>query len=174
MKPIFLVPGIIAVALTAACSSNSEHVEKLRAALDEAELSLADSVGVAEVETAGGIGIQAKLLVDSDPVFSVGALASDAFQNVRVDVVTGEVLSMQAASQSADACPGAVSLSEAIAAAEAEVGGEAVAIEPDDDGQCMREVKVLADDTVWEVKVASDGGIVEVEEDDDIDGEGDD
>ena len=173
MRLVIAASGIVAVALATGCSDNSEHIEKLKAALGKAELSLADSVGVAESETAGGVGIKAKLLVESDAVFSVGALDTEALQNLRVDIVSGEVLSKQADSVSADACPGAVSLSDAIAAAEAEVGGEAVAIEPDDDGHCMREVKVLADDTLWEVKIGSAGNVIEVEEDDDVAGEDD-
>jgi uncharacterized membrane protein YkoI len=168
MRLVIAASGILALAFAAGCSDNSEHIEKLKAALDKAELSLADSVGVAETETADGVGIKAKLLVDSDPVFSVGALDVEALENVRVDIVSGDVLSVQAESPSADACPGAVSLNEAIAAAESAAGGDAVAIEPDDDGHCMREVKVLGDDDeLWEVKIAADGKVLEVEADDD-------
>lgn len=174
MKHILATSGILAALLTSACSGDSEHVAKLRAALAEAELSLSDSVAVAELETSQGIGLKAALLVDAVPVFSVGALASDAFHQVAVDPVSGKVLSAQTAAQDAELCSDAVSLSEAIAAAEAEVGGEAVAIEPDDDGYCNREVKVLTSDALWEVKVGPAGNLVEPpEEADDEEGEDD-
>lgn len=171
MRSLSFALGIVAVSWTVGCSDNSEHVQKLRAALDEAKLSLADSVGVAEAETTGSIGVRAQLLVDVDPVFAVDAKASSSVKDMRVDIVTGKILSVQAASAPSEDCPGAVSLDAAIAAAEKEVGGEAVAIEPDDDGECNREVKVLASDTLWEVKVAPNGSIVESEEDDETTGD---
>lgn len=153
-------------AVVSACSSVSEKEAKLRSALDRAELSLSDSVGVAEAEASDGVAIQASLLVDAEPVFAVGALASDALKNVRIDIVTGEVLSTQIGTAGAESCPGSVSLAQAIAVAEAEVDGEAVSIAPDDDGHCNREVKVMSAETLWEVKVGPGGEVVETEEDD--------
>lgn len=171
MRSILLALGIVAVSCAAGCSDNSEHVQKLRDALGKAKLSLADSVGVAEAQATGSIGVRAQLLVDVDPVFAVDAQASSSVKAMHVDIVTGKILSVQTGGGAAEDCPGAVSLDAAIAAAEKEVSGEAVAIEPDDDGECNREVKVLAGDTLWEVKVAPNGSIVESEEDDETTGD---
>jgi uncharacterized membrane protein YkoI len=168
MRRIFAASGIIAVALTAACSSNTERMEKLRAALDKAELSLADSVGVAEAETSDGVAVDASLLPDASPVFRVGALASSAFQNVRVDAVTGDVISVKSETTSAPECNGAISVAQAIGIAEDAAGGEAVSVEVEhEEGPCMREVTVLTSDTIMEVEVAADGRVLEMEEDDD-------
>ena len=158
--------GIVALCCLASCTDSSEKAAKYRAALDKAQLSLADSVKVAEADTVDGIGVRAALLINGDAVFNVGALASIDFRDVRVDIVSGKVLSNVVGANMAQDCPGAISLTAALAAAEAEVGGDAVAIEPDDDGMCNREVKVVESDTVWEVKVGPDGSIVETEEDD--------
>jgi uncharacterized membrane protein YkoI len=173
MKRALIGVTIMAAALAGCGDGSSERARRYREALDRAELSLADSVAVAETATAGGVGVRAVLLLESQPVFFVAAAETAALTDVRVDIVTGEALSMQSVSGMADTCSDAVSLAAAIAAAEAEVEGEAVAIEPDDDGHCNREVKVLASDLLWEVKVAPDGSVLEVEEDDD-DFEGDD
>ncbi|MEJ7728397.1 MAG: PepSY domain-containing protein [Polyangiaceae bacterium] len=167
MRRIIATLGITALALSTGCSGDSEQVQKLRDALGKAELSLADSVSVAELETSQGIGLRAALRVDADPVFAVGALSSDALKDVRVDIVSGQVLSMKTSAQSAQVCGESVSLNDAIAAAEAAVGGEAVSVEPDDDGQCNREVKVITSDSLWEVKVGPDGSIVGAPEEED-------
>lgn len=166
---IATVLGIIAVCCAAGCSSTSETSERakeLRAALDKAELSLADAVGVAEADSSDGIGVKAELLVGDAPVFAVNALATDVLRKVRVDAVSGAVLSAEVGGPASNPCAGSISLAEAISVAEAAVSGEAVAIEPDDDGQCNREVKVLAELTLWEVKVGPDGAVVEKEVDD--------
>ena len=49
------------------------------------------------------------------------------------------------------------------AIADAMAAGESVAVEPDDDVVCAREIQVLAGDTLVEVKVAGDGAVLEVE-----------
>jgi len=167
----FLAVGFASLALLAGCSSNGERVEKYREALDRAKLSLKQSVGVAESETDGSVAVKAKLLVDAEPVFSVGTLASSAAKDVRVDIVTGKVLSASVVGGSSSLCPGSVSLSEAIAVAEGEVGGAAVSIQPDDDGACALEVQVLSGDTLWEVKVGANGSVLETEEADDDEGD---
>lgn len=146
-----------------ACGGTSEHVEKLRVAVDQAKLSLGESVDVA----LGGLGeataIQAVLLVDGDPVFSVGALADGALREVRVDTATGDLLSTAGAKGSGAACPDALTLTEALAIAESTASGDAVAIVPDDDVACAREVQVLVGETLMEVKVAGDGAVLEHE-----------
>lgn len=66
-----------------------------------------------------------------------------------------------------DVCPGSVSLAQAIAIAEGQVaGGTAIAAIPDDDVACAREIQVRAASLLWEVKVAGDGSVLELEESD--------
>jgi uncharacterized membrane protein YkoI len=69
-------------------------------------------------------------------------------------------------------CAGAIDPATASAIAEQRVGGTAIANIADDDDPCDREVQVQAKDTVWEVKVAPDGRVLEVERSDE-DREGD-
>jgi uncharacterized membrane protein YkoI len=166
MTRIFVASGIVAVALTAACSSSTERMDELRTALDKAGLSLADSVGVAEAKTEGAVAVDASLLPEASPVFRVGALASAAFQDVRINAVDGEVISVEEGTDSAPDCSGAISLAEAIGIAERTVDGDAVEVEveDDDEGPCIREVTVLTSDTIMEVEVAADGKVLEIED----------
>jgi len=72
-------------------------------------------------------------------------------------------------------CPNAIDPATASAIAEQRVGGTALANIADDDDPCNREVQVQTKDTVWEVKVAPDGRVLEVEvSDEDHDGDNDD
>ena len=72
-------------------------------------------------------------------------------------------------------CPNAIDPATASAIAEQRVGGTALANIADDDDPCNREVQVQAKDTVWEVKVAPNGRVLEVEvSDEDHDGDEDD
>jgi uncharacterized membrane protein YkoI len=168
MKSTIGMGFVVLLAALPGCGSDegSERGRRYREALDQAELSLADSVAVAEGETAGGVGVRAVLLLEAQPVYLAAAAETSSLTDVRIDIVTGEALLTQSIAGSVESCGGAVSLAAAIASAEAEVGGNAVAIEPDDDGFCNREVKVVAGEVVWEVKVAPDGSVIEVEEDD--------
>jgi len=70
-------------------------------------------------------------------------------------------------------CAGAIDPARAAAIAEQRVGGTAIANVPDDDDPCNREVQVQAKDTLWEVKVAPDGRVLEVEVSDEPDDEDD-
>ncbi|MEQ1506172.1 MAG: hypothetical protein ABMB14_28325, partial [Myxococcota bacterium] len=111
------------------------------------------------------------LRLDADPVYAVDAAAAGSVQDVRVDPVSGAIRSRTAGAGDASSCPDAITLAAAIAAAEAEVGGDAVSAGPDDDGHCNTEVIVLVDTTPWEVKIGPDGALVEPpEEADDVEG----
>jgi uncharacterized membrane protein YkoI len=160
------------------CSSSvdPETINKYRAALDESKVSLAQSVALARSSVAGdsaskaeAIGVSAALIVTSDPIYSVGALGGRELHEVRVDIVSGAVVSKSMVSEADDPCPGSIPLDEAIAIAEARVGGEAIKIQPDDDDQCLREVLVLSGEKIWEVKLSREGRVLEVEEADDDD-----
>ena len=41
-----------------------------------------------------------------------------------------------------------------------------ITIQADDDDKCLREVKVLSGDKLWEVKISREGTVLETEEDD--------
>jgi len=70
-------------------------------------------------------------------------------------------------------CASAIAPARATAIAEQRVGGTAIANVPDDDDPCNREVQVQTKDTLWEVKVAPDGRVLEVEVSDEPDDEDD-
>jgi hypothetical protein len=172
MKTSMLCAAAALFALLPACSTTTQDPaqnQAIRAALDASEVTLRESVPIAESSLQGSVAVKATFLTRTY-VLSVGALSAGALQDVRVDPASGAVLSTAAIPGGAEACDGSVSLAEAIAAAEAAVGGEAVVIQPDDDGDCNREVKVLdGGDILWEVKVAPDGSVIEEEEADDAD-----
>jgi hypothetical protein len=44
--------------------------------------------------------------------------------------------------------------------------GTSVAVQPDDDDRCLREIQVLVGDVLWEVKEARDGAVLETEKSD--------
>jgi len=151
--------------LVPACSPEQDNRE-LRAAVDSAKITLAESVSIAESSIEAGTAVRGTLLTKSN-VLAVGAVQNTSLQEVRIDPMNGSVLSTNAAG-TGSACAGAVNLSAAIAAAEAAVNGEAVVAAPDDDDPCDREVKVLdGDDVLWEVKIAPDGSVKEEEVADD-------
>lgn len=159
-----LVGSVVLFALSSGCAEEPKPTSSpdLRVALDASDVSLRESVGIAEASVAGGRAVRATLLTRSSTL-SVGALADDGFHEIRVDF-SGEVLATSSANAPSDACDGSVSLEQAILAAEAVVNGEAVSIAPDDDDACDREVKVLdGDDVLWEVKIGPDGSVVETE-----------
>jgi len=156
----------VGLALLTACgSSTGPDTDSLRAAVNQAKVSLAQSAEVGQQSVADGVAIKAALIANSQPVFSVGAAGGGAMHDVRIDAVNGSVLSNTEVGAGNDPCPGSIPLPDAIARAEARIGGTAVQIQPDDDNECYREVLVLGqNDQLWEVKVAQDGAILEVEE----------
>ena len=162
MKRWFIILGI----LSTACSNGREA--KLREALSQPHIRLADSVPIAEQSVTGSAAVEAWLLVDDEPVFAVDAVAAGQAHDVRLGFADGTILSDTARGERRAPCPG-ISLQEAIAIAEAERSGEAVAVQPDDDNACNREVQVLAGNTLWEVKVGPDGTVLETEVSDDDD-----
>lgn len=162
--------------LVSGCGRPSDRVAALRDALDQARVSLAEAAGAAEA--GGSRAIRASLSTSgAAPVYEVdatGVAAGATVDDVRVDIVSGAVLSRQAsAAAGRGACPGAVSLADAIAAAEREAGGTAVSSGPDDDDACDTEVMVLVGDRLWEVKISPDGALAEPPEEADDDEDAD-
>lgn len=159
----------LAALLALGCSNVEQDNTALRQALDASDVTLKNSVSIAEGSLQDARAIRATILTKSN-VLSVGALAAGTLNDVRIDPASGNVVSTQALDGGAAACEGSVSLGEAIAAAETAADGQAVTIIPDDDDPCDREVKVLdGDDVLWEVKIAPDGSVKETEVADDAD-----
>ena len=157
--------GIGIALLTACASSTGPETDSFRAALNQAKMTLARSAQVGQENVPDGVAVKAALLAETKPVFSVGAAGGGAMHDVRIDAMNGAVLSNTELGAGSDPCPGSIPLSDAISRAEARVGGSAVQVQPDDDNECYREVLVLGtNDQLWEVKVAQDGAILEVEE----------
>jgi hypothetical protein len=154
--------GVAAIALSAVsgCGSN-ERDEKIREVLERSAVTLHDAIAVAEARGGDRAAVRAQLLLASDPLFSVTTFEVERLEDVRIDL-EGSVVTTIALGQTTTGPCGGITLAEAIAVAEEAAGGEAVAIVPDDDDPFMSEVQVFTD-TLWEVKVASDGSVVEQE-----------
>lgn len=168
---IVLAACSVLLALASGCAEDPPAATNpaLRAALDASDVSLRESVSIAESSVEGGRAIRATLLARSS-VLSVGAITNTDFREIRIDPSTGEVLATSSIDPPAESCGDSVSLDEAIVAAESSVNGEAVTVAPDDDEACDREVKVLdGSDVLWEVKIAPDGSVKETEVADDAD-----
>jgi uncharacterized membrane protein YkoI len=164
----FLI-GTSSAVLLAACSGADgmgPRVTKLQDAVTQAKVSLRQSVEAGEASVTDGKAVKAALLVDAAPEYSVGALANGTLHDVRLDIVSGSVIASRVVGASADPCPGSIPVADAIAIAEARMNGASVSVQPDDDDQCLREVQVLAGDVLWEVKLARDGAVLEVEKSD--------
>ena len=165
----FTIPAGTMLLLAACSDSTGPHIGSLQQALAHANVTLSESVRAGEASLTGSMAVKAALLVDADPIYSVNALGQGTLHDVRVDIVSGVVTASRELGAGADPCPGSIPLADAIAAAEARVKGSAVKVQPDDDDQCLREVQVLDGSTLWEVKLARDGAVLEVEK---ADGDG--
>ncbi|MFL5447461.1 MAG: PepSY domain-containing protein [Gemmatimonadales bacterium] len=169
MKARTFLIGTSYIILLAACSGADgmgPRVTRLQDALTQAKVSLRHSVEVGEASVTGGKAVNAALLVDAAPEYSVGALGNGTLHDVRLDIVSGSVIASNVVGASADPCPGSIPLAGAIGIAEARMNGTAVSVQSDDDDQCLREVQVLAGDVLWEVKLARDGAVLETEKSD--------
>jgi len=169
MRVPALLVGTISTALLASCSADGmgPRVDKLREAVARSKVSLAQSVLAGEASVSGAKAVKARLLVEANPEYSVDALEKGTLHDVRLDIISGAVRTSRIVGNAADPCPGSVPLVDAIAIAEARVSGTAVQAQPDDDDHCLREIQVLAGPVLWEVKLARDGKVLEVEKSDD-------
>lgn len=163
LKLAFLTASI------AGCSG-VHHQPELRAALDEASLSLREAVPIAVTEAQASAAVRASLALTTPREFSVSAFAADHLQQVRIDTKSARVTSMQRSNLTQAPCPNSISLEDALAIAENAVGGAATASAPDDDDGCLFEIQVLVGDVLHEVKVGPDGAVLETELSDEING----
>ena len=169
MKPHTFWIGTSFTILIAGCSGadgTGPRVTKLQDAVAQAKVSLRQSVQTGEANVADGKAVEAALLVDAAPEYSVRALGGGTLHDVRLDIVTGAVTASSVVGAGADPCPGSIPVADAIAIAEAHMNGTSVAVQPDDDDQCLREIQVLVGNVLWEVKEARDGAVLETEKSD--------
>ena len=153
--------GAIVMFTLAACGTSGGNHEQLRALVDQSTVSLGETVSLAEASVQYSAGVDARIH-SASAQFSVDTVATGVRHDVRLDL-TGTVLSATAAGAAAAGCATQISLPAALAIAEAEAGGDAVAVVPDDDDPCLREIQVLVDTTLWEVKLGPDGALIEKE-----------
>jgi hypothetical protein len=153
--------AILIVGLAACNGPDGGHHAELRTIVDEAGKSLAETVRLAEANVQYSASVNARIHSGAEQ-YSVGAVATGIRHDLRFDLA-GTLLSTAAAGPAAGGCQTQISLPDALAIAEADAGGDAVAVVPDDDDACMREIQVLVGTTLWEVKVGPDGAIVERE-----------
>jgi hypothetical protein len=155
--------GLLGIVIIAACGNTPDGTaqSELRAAVDRAAFDLGAYVTLAQASVQHSAGINARIDRTVDQ-FAVGAIASAQRHDIRLDFL-GNIVSAAPAGTAGAGCQTQISLPQALAIAEAEVGGDAVAVVPDDDDPCMREIQVLVDVTLWEVKVGPAGAIVEKE-----------
>lgn len=153
--------GAIVMFTLAACGTSGGNHEELRALVDQATVSLGETVSLAEANVQYSAGVDARIH-SANAQFSVDAVATGVRHDVRLDL-TGNVLSATATGAAAAGCLTQISLPDALARAEVEAGGNAVAVVPDDDDPCLREIQVLVDTTLWEVKLGPDGALIEKE-----------
>ncbi len=155
------IMGFASLALVGALGCTAPDNSAARDVVDRSALSLADMVRRAETSAQYGSGVEARLRVD-DETYAIGTVESATKHDVIV-ALDGEVVRVAAAGAAGSGCGTTISLPEALAIASTEAGGDAVAVVPDDDDPCMREIQVLVGDTLWEVKEGPDGSIIEKE-----------
>lgn len=153
---------MFSLTLVLAACSGPQDTTRLRDAVDASTISLAESAAIAEAAMTAGRAVSARLEPGTTAGFRVLAIGAAASARVEIDL-DGAVRSSAPAAET-DPCPGSISLAAAIAIAENEANGVAIAIQPDDDDACDREVQVLrTDDVLWEVKISGTGAVVESE-----------
>jgi len=156
--------GVLAIG----CGDNGRDISGLREAIAESRVSIHDMVSVAETSMQDGRAITAEMRLEGGgAVYAYGTVGDGSLHDIHVDTIGGTIVASRMAGAGSDNCPGSISIAEAIAIAEAQIEqGTVIAAIPDDDVACAREIQVLAPDLLWEVKVAGDGGVLEVEESD--------
>jgi len=169
----------LSLALTAAIAACGDQQPAdrpdLRAAVDQAQLTLRQAVPFALASTQGASPNHGWLVAGTELAFDVGARGSTGMSEVRVSAQNGSLIrSGPVAEPNVPPCPGgAIPLDQALAIAETEANGEAIAVVPDDDVACAREIQVLSGVALWEVKVGGDGAVLEEERSDEFSGKED-
>lgn len=148
-------------ALVGALGCTAPDNSPARDAVDRSAFSLADMVRHAETSVQYSSGVEARLRV-ADETYAIATVESASKHEVTLGL-DGVVVRVAAGGAASSGCGTTISLPEALAIASAEAGGDAVAVVPDDDDPCMREIQVLVGNTLWEIKEGPDGSIIEKE-----------
>ena len=168
---VILLAGVLA-----ACSQEKGDHKRpaLRAALDQSTVTLQQSVDLSVAQTTSGKAFEGALVIEgSAPMFAVGTVEVTTLKEFRINGVSGTVVSNTPISGTAPgACPGQIPINQALDIAAAEANGDAIAVVPDDDVECAFEIQVLSGETLWEVKLAQDGAVLEHELSDEYSGNG--
>jgi hypothetical protein len=170
--PIALLSTAAAIA---ACGSEAPGDRPdLRAAADRTQLTLRQAVPLALASSEGGSPVDG-WLVPNQTAFDVGERGAAGMNEIRVSGQDGALMAVApVAPPNVPPCTGdVIPLDQALALAETRASGEAIAVVPDDDEACAREIQVLSGVTLWEVKVAGDGTVLEVEQSDEYSGKED-
>jgi hypothetical protein len=159
--------GSILLCAASACGDGARDLDALRQTINEAQVEIGPMATLAEASIPAGRVVTAELRAGTTSVYAYGTMSAWTLHDVHIDTIDGQVVSAAAAGTGWATCPGSISMSEAIAIAEGQVAdGTVIAAIPDDDVSCARELQVLTPDLLWEVKVAADGRVLEVEESD--------
>jgi uncharacterized membrane protein YkoI len=180
---ILRVLSLSLFATLGACDTGDDSAQALRdkliQGLDQAAVPLATAIATAETEGAG-VAIEAELEVEYGAlVYRVDVIGNGNETRIDIDPESGAVVRSKAEGSADDddlqdaALATGADWAALIATAEAHVGGEAFEIEVEGDDGAAFEVKVLADNTIWEVYLSGAGAVVKSERGDDYDGDDD-
>ncbi|HUQ00943.1 MAG TPA: PepSY domain-containing protein, partial [Kofleriaceae bacterium] len=126
-------------------------------------ITLPQSIDVAMTGRTDGAPIRAALLLASDPVWEVGVVQQLERNDVRIRLASGDVVFNAPVGPANAPCADSIPLADALAIAAQRANGDAIAVVADDDVACAFEIQVLSGTTLWEVKVAKDGRVLEHE-----------
>jgi hypothetical protein len=154
----------------AACGSGGSQRPELRRLLDQSTITLPQSIDRALVGRETGAPIRAALLLGSDPVWEVGVVQELERDDVRIRLASGDVVFAGPVGPASAPCADSIPLADALAIAAQRANGDAIAVVSDDDVACAFEIQVLSGTTLWEVKVAKDGSVLEYELSDEYSG----
>ena len=166
----FSVALLAAVLVTGCSGPDPRNRQDLRAAVDKAQVTLREAVPIALTSTDNG-DARAGVLIPGLSAFDVGARDAAGMKEIRVAHDGLVAHAGPTVEPNVPACPGgAIALDPALAIAEARASGEAIAVVPDDEVACAREIQVLSDITLYEVKVGGAGAVLEFELSDEFSG----
>lgn len=168
-----------------AASDESTRIDNLMSGIEASKISLAEAVATAREGYPEASVWKGEFEVEEgDAVFEVVVVNGGEGIELQIDPQSGEIIETEAEDDKVPAaCALDITLDEAIAIAEAEVGGDAVEFdslagadnaEDGEPARCEIDVTILKDGAFIEVELAADGAIVEVSDADDEDEDEDD
>lgn len=137
-----------------------DYVNELRAAEDHADVSLHEAIVIAEAAEPDVHAVRAALLVDGVPRYAVRARSGERAWKFLVSL-KGTVEAKSPDVAPAPSGTPSIRLVEALAIAEDEAGGTAVAVAPAENMPGAFDIHVLTPFALWEVKVSGAGRVLE-------------